>query len=145
MRDEELRSRLQALALAGQAAPEPAIGAVRRRGRRKLQGMAALVLVGLLGVAGVRLASEVGDRRSVGPVPPVVAASGPPAAVAPATFVGQIGDGPNRRTVIIDARNGRVVRQLPGSERRSELATDAVVAPISAACTSRPPGCGLGL
>jgi hypothetical protein len=130
MRDEELRSRLQALALAGQAAPEPAIGAVRRRGRRKLQGMAALVLVGLLGVAGgVRLASEVGDRRSVGPVPPVVAASGPPAAVAPATFVGQIGDGPSRRTVIIDARNGRVVRQLPGSERRSELATDAVVAP----------------
>jgi dipeptidyl aminopeptidase/acylaminoacyl peptidase len=130
MRDEELRSRLQALAVAGQAAPEPAIGAVRRRGRRKLQGRAALLLVGVLAVAGgVRLGSEALDRSRLGPVPPVVAPSGPPAAVAPATFVGQIGDGPSRRTVIVDASSGRVVRQVPGSERRSELATDAVVGP----------------
>jgi hypothetical protein len=130
MRDEELRSRLQALAVAGQAAPEPAIGAVRRRGRRKLQGRAALVLVGLLAVAGgVRLGSEAIDRSRLGPVPPVLQPSGPPAAVAPATFVGQVGDGPSRRTVIVDARDGRVVRQVPGSDRRSELVADAVVGP----------------
>ena len=130
MRDEELRSRLQALAVAGQVAPEPAIGAVRRRGRRKLQGRVALVLVGLLAVAGgVRLASEGLERSRLGPVPPVLQPSGPPAAVAPMTFVGQVGDGPDRRTVIVDAASGRVVRQVPGSERRSELATDAVVAP----------------
>jgi hypothetical protein len=130
MRDEELRSRLQALAVAGQAAPEPAIGAVRRRGRRKLQGRVALVLVGLLAVAGgVRLASDVAERSRLGPVPPVLQPSGPPAAVAPATFVGQVGDGAGRRTVIVDARDGSVVRQVPGSERRTEMATDAVVAP----------------
>jgi hypothetical protein len=130
MRDEELRSRLQALAVAGQAAPEPAIGAVRRRGRRKLQGRVALALVGLLTVVGgVQLASEGLDRSRLGPVPPVVAPSGPPAAVAPATFVGQVSDGPSRRTVIVDAGSGKVVHQVPGSERRSELATDAVVAP----------------
>jgi hypothetical protein len=130
MRDEELRSRLQALAVAGQAAPEPAIGAVRRRGRRRLQGRVALALVGLLAVAGgVRLVSDVADRSRLGPVPPVLQPSGPPAAVAPATFVGQIGDGPSRRTVIVDARDGSIVRQVPGSDRRSELATDAVVGP----------------
>ncbi|HYN18501.1 MAG TPA: hypothetical protein VEY96_10500 [Actinomycetes bacterium] len=131
MREEELRSRLQALAVAGRVAPEPAaIGAVRRRGRRKLQGGTALVLVGLLvAVGGVRLASEAGDRPSIGPVPPVVQPAGPPAAVAPKTFVGQIGDGASRRTVIIDARTGRIVRQVPGSDRQSDLAADAVVGP----------------
>jgi hypothetical protein len=130
MRDEELRSRLQALAMAGQAAPEPAIGAVRRRGRRKLQSRAAMVLVGLLVVAGgVRLASEALDRPRLGPVPPVLQPSGPPAAAAPATFVGQIGDGPSKRTVIVDARDGSIVRAVPGSDRRTELATDAVVGP----------------
>jgi hypothetical protein len=130
MRDEELRSRLRALAVAGQAAPEPAIGAVRRRGRRKLQGRAALVLVGLLAVAGgVRLGSEALDRSRLGPVPPVLQPSGPPAAVAPATFVGQVGDGPSRRTVIVDARDGSIVRQVPGSDRPTELAADAVVGP----------------
>jgi hypothetical protein len=90
----------------------------------------ALVLVGLLAVAGgVRLASAGLERSRQGPVPPVLQPSGPPAAVAPTTFVGQVGDGPVRRTVIVDAASGRVVRQVPGSERRSELATDAVVAP----------------
>jgi hypothetical protein len=133
MREEELRSRLQALAAAGRVAPEPAaIGAVRRRGRRKLQGGAALVLAGLLvAVGGVWLVSGAGDRRGLAPVPvpPISQPSGPPAAVAPATFVGQVGDGTSRRTAIIDARTGRVVRQVPGSERQSELAADAVVAP----------------
>jgi len=128
MHEEELRSRLQALAAAGRVAPEPAtIGAVRRRGRRKLGGATALVLVGLLvAVGGVRLASEAGDRPGVVPVAPP---AGRPAAVAPATFVGQVGDGGSRRTVIIDARTGRVVRQVPGSDRRSDLAADAVVGP----------------
>jgi hypothetical protein len=131
MREEELRSRLQALAAAGRVAPAPAaIGAVRRRARRRLLGGTALVLVGLLAaVGGVRLASEVGDRPSIAPVSPVAPPSGPPAAVAPATFVGQVGDGASRRTVIIDARTGRVVRQVPGTDRRSDLAADAVVAP----------------
>jgi dipeptidyl aminopeptidase/acylaminoacyl peptidase len=131
MREEELRSRLQALAVAGRAALEPAdIGAVHRRARRKLQAGTALVLVGLLvAVGGVRLASELGDRRGVSPVPPVAPPAGPPAAVAPTTFVGQVGDGASRRTVIVDARTGRVLRQVPGTERRSELAADAVVGP----------------
>ena len=130
MRDQELRSRLQALAVAGQAAPEPAIGAVRRRGRRKLQGRVALVLVGLVAVAGgVRLGAEALERPRLGPAPPVLTPSGPPAAVAPGTFVGQVGDGPSRRTAIVDAWTGEVVREVPGTDRRSELATDAVVAP----------------
>jgi WD40-like Beta Propeller Repeat len=57
--------------------------------------------------------------------PPV----GPPAAVAPKTFVGQVGNGSSRHTVIIDATTGRIVRQVPGSARQSELAVDAVVSP----------------
>ena len=134
MREEELRSRLQALAAAGRAASDPAaFGAVRRRGRRKLQGGAALLLAGLLvAVGGVRLASEVGDRPGIAPVAPVTPVappSGPPAAVAPDTFVGQVGDGASRRTVVIDATTGAVVREVPSSERRSELTADAVVAP----------------
>ena len=131
MREEELRSRLQALAAAGRVTPAPvAFGAVRGRARRRLLGGTALVLVGLLvAVGGVRLASEVGDRPSIAPVAPVTPPSGPPAAVAPTSFVGQVGDGASRRTVIIDARTGRVVRQVPGIDRRSDLAADAVVAP----------------
>ena len=85
MREEELRSRLQALAVAGRAAPAPsAFGAVRRRARRKLQGATALVLVALVvAVGGVRLATEAADRPSIAPVAPVAPPSGPPAAVAP--------------------------------------------------------------
>jgi hypothetical protein len=131
MHEQELRSRLQALAAAGRVAPGPAaVDAVRRRGRRKLQGATALVLAGLLvAVGGVRLAAEIDHRPGVAPIVPVAPPAGPPAAVAPTTFVGQVSDGGNRRTVIIDAGTGRVVRQVPGSERRSELAVDAVVGP----------------
>jgi hypothetical protein len=131
MREEELRSRLQALAVAGRGTPEPAaFGAVRRRARRRLLGGTALVLVGLLvAVGGVRLASEVDHRPSIAPVAPVAPPAGPPAAVAPTTFVGQVGDGSSRRTVIVDARTGRVVRQVPGTDRQSEQAADAVVGP----------------
>jgi hypothetical protein len=131
MREEELRSRLQALAVAGRAAPEPAaLDAVRRRSRRKVEGALALVLVGLVvAVGGVRLASEVDHRPSIAPVAPVAPPSGPPAAVAPDSFVGQVGDGSSRRTVIVDARTGRVLRQVPGTDRQSELAADAVVGP----------------
>jgi hypothetical protein len=150
MRDEELRSRLQALAVAGQATPNPAtLAAVRRRVRRKVQGMVAMVLVGLLVVgAGVRLGSEAAQRRSVGPVPVVAPPGGPPAAVAPKTFVGQVGNGSARQTVIIDATTGRVVRQVPGSDRRTDMATDAVVSPdlrgmyIPSTSASRTPACG---
>src|SRR6266568_3393378 len=95
MRDEELRLRLQALAVAGQVAPNPAaVAAVRRRLRRKVQGGVVVVLVGLLlaGV-GVRLGSEAAHRRSVGPAPVIAPPAGPPAAVAPKTFVGQTGHG----------------------------------------------------
>jgi hypothetical protein len=129
MREEELRSRLQALAAAGRTAPAPAaIGAVRRRSRGRLLGGTALVLVGLLvAVGGLRLADEVDHRPSIAPVAPVPPPSGPPAASAPTTFVAQVGDGSNRQTVIIDARTGRVVRQVPGTDRRSDLAADAVV------------------
>jgi len=131
MRDEELRSRLQALAVAGQVDPGPAtLAAVRRRGRRKVQGGVVMVLVGLLvaGV-GVRLGSEAIQRRSVGPAPVIAPPAGPPAAVAPKTFVGQVGNGSARQTVIIDAGTGRIVRQVPGSKRQTELAVDAVVSP----------------
>jgi hypothetical protein len=129
MREEELRSRLQALAVAGRAAPEPAaFGAVRRRARRKLQGAAALVVGLLVAVAGVWLAADAVRRPGATPVVPM-APSGPPAAVAPHTFIGQVGDGDRRRTVIVDATTGRVVRQVPGSDRRSELTADAVVGP----------------
>jgi hypothetical protein len=130
MREEDLRSRLQALAVAGRVAPAPAaIGAVRRRARRRLLGGTVLVLVGLLvAVGGVRLASEVGDRPGISPVVPVAPPAGLPAAVAPTTFVGQVGGG-SRRTVIIDTGTGRVVRQMPGSDRRSDVAADAVVGP----------------
>ena len=135
MHDEELRSRLQALAVAGQVAAKPAsIAAVRRRGRRKVQGGVVLVLVGLLlAGGGVQLLSEAGHRRSIGPVlpvaPPAGPSVGPPAAVAPTTFVGQVGDGPAKHTVIIDARTGRIVRQVPGPDRQSDLAADVVVSP----------------
>ena len=131
MREEELRSRLQALAAAGRVAPEPAaFGAVRRRARRRLLGGTALVLVGLLvAVGGVRLAAEVDHRPSIGPVVPVAPPAGPPAAVAPTSFVGQVGDGSSRRTVIVDARTGRVMRQVPGSQRQADVVADAVVAP----------------
>jgi len=130
MREEELRSRLQALAGAGRVAPEPmAFGAVRRRSRRKVEGAVALVVGLLVAVGGVRLAVEVDHRPSIAPVAPVAPPSGPPAAVAPASFVGQVGDGSSRRTVIVDARTGRVVRQVPGTDRQSELAADAVVGP----------------
>jgi hypothetical protein len=131
MHEEELRSRLQALAVAGRVTPEPtAFGAVRRRARRKLQRTAALAVVGLVvAVGGVWLAAGAVRRPGASPVPPVAPPAGPPAAVAPATFVGQVGDGASRRTVIIETRTGRVVRQVPGSQRQSELATDAVVGP----------------
>jgi len=131
MREEELRSRLQALAAAGRVAPEPAaFGAVRRRARRRLLGGTALVLVGLLvAVGGVRLASEVDHRPSIAPVAPVPPPAGPPAAVAPTSFVGQVGDGASRRTVIVDARTGRVVRQVLGSQRQADVVADAVVGP----------------
>jgi hypothetical protein len=131
MREEELRSRLQALAVAGRAAPAPsAFGAVRRRARRKLQGATALVLVALVvAVGGVRLATEAADRPSIAPVAPVAPPSGPPAAVAPASFVGQVGDGSSRRTVIIDASTGRIRRQVPGTDRQTDQVADAVVGP----------------
>jgi WD40-like Beta Propeller Repeat len=130
MREEELRSRLQALAGAGRVAPEPmAFGAVRRRARRKLQRAAALVVGLVVAVGGVWLTAEAARRPGATPVPPVAPPAGPPAAVAPASFVGQVGDGSSRRTVIVDARTGRVVRQVPGTDRQSELAADAVVGP----------------
>jgi hypothetical protein len=131
MREEELRSRLRALAVAGRVAPEPtAIGAVRRRARRKLGGATALVLVVLVvAVGGVRLATEAADRPSIAPVVPVAPPSGPPAAVAPVSFVGQVGDGSSRRTVIIDASTGRVLRQVPGTHRQADHVADAVVGP----------------
>ena len=114
---------------------------VAATGSRAWRRWSSWACSGWRGAAGLE---EVGDRQASARSrqswqPPAAAA------VAPATFVGQIGDGPDRRTVIIDAQEQQVVRRLPGSERRSELATDAVVAPISAACTSRPPGYGLGL
>ena len=132
MREEELRSRLQALAAAGRVAPEPAaFGAVRRRARRRLLGGTALVLVGLLVVAvgGMRLATEVDHRPSIGPVVPVVPPSGPPAAAAPVSFVGQVDDGSSRQTVIIDASTGRIRRQVPGTDRQTDQVADAVVGP----------------
>jgi hypothetical protein len=130
MHEQELRSRLQALAVAGRVAPDPAaFVAVRRRGRRKLEGATALVLVGLLvAVGGVRLASEVGHRPGVGPVVPVTPPAGPPVAAAPDTFVGQVGDPGSRRTVVIDARTGRIVGEVPGSSR-PDLPAEAVVGP----------------
>lgn len=130
MREEELRSRLQALAIAGRPAPEPAaFRAVRRRARRKLQGAMALVVSLLVVVGGVWLAAEAGRWPGATPAPPVLQPSGPPAAVAPATFVGQVGDGPRKRTAIVDARTGEVVREVPGTDRRSEAIADVVVAP----------------
>ena len=130
MREEELRSRLQALAVAGRAAPAPsAFGAVRRRARRKLQGATALVLVALVvAVGGVRLATEAADRPSIAPVAPVAPPSGPPA-VAPASFVGQVGDGSSRRTRDVDASTGRIRRQVPGTDRQTDQVADAVVGP----------------
>jgi len=131
MRDEELRARLQALAGAGQAAARPAtVAAVRRRSRRKVQGGVVLVLAGLLAAGAVeQLLADAGQRRSSVPAPPVAPPAGPPAAVAPTTFVGQVGDGPTKRTVVIDATTGRITRQVPGSDRGSDLAADAVVSP----------------
>ena len=130
MRDEELHSRLRALAEAGQVDWTPAtLAAVRRRSRRKVQGGLAVVLVGvLLAGVGVRLGSEAIHRRGIGPAP-VIAPPVGPAAVAPKTFVGQVGSGAARQTVIIDATTGRVVRQVPNSERQSEQVVDALVSP----------------
>jgi hypothetical protein len=131
MREEELRSRLRSLAAAGApASAAVALGAVRRRGRRKLQGGVALVLAVLVvAVGGVRLSAGAGIQRRLGQVPPISQPSGPPAAVAPLTFVGQVGDNASRRAAVIDAKTGTVVREVPGSERRTELTADAVVAP----------------
>jgi len=130
MREEELRSRLQALAVAGRGTPAPAaFGAVRRRARRRLQGAAAVVVGLVVAVAGVWLAADAVRRPGATPVAPVAPPAGPPAVVAPTSFVAQVGDGASRRTVIVEATTGRVVRQVPGSERRSELTADAVVGP----------------
>jgi hypothetical protein len=131
VRDEELRSRLQALAVVGQTAARPVtIAAVRRRSRRKVQSGVVMVLAGVLVAGtGVQLLADAADRRSSGPVPPVAPPAGPPAAVAPNSFVGQVGSGSARQTVIIDASTGRIVRQVPGSDRQSILAADAVVSP----------------
>jgi hypothetical protein len=131
MLEQELRSRLQALAAAGRVAPGPsAFDAVRRRGRRKLQGATALVLVALVvAVGGVRLITEAADRPSIAPVSPVAPPPGPPAAAAPVSFVGQVGDGSNRQTVIIDASTGRIRRQVPGTDRQTDQVADAVVGP----------------
>jgi hypothetical protein len=130
MREEELRSRLQALAEAGRVAAEPtAFGAVRRRARRKLQGATALVVGLLVAVAGVWVAAEAVRRPGATPKPPIAPPSGPPAANAPDTFVAQVGEGSSRRTVIVDARTGGVVRQVPGSQRQADVVADAVVAP----------------
>jgi hypothetical protein len=131
VRDEQLRARLQALAAAGQTAARPAtIAAVRRRSRRKVQSGMVVVLAGVLvAAASVQLFADAAHRRSIGPVPPVAPPAGPPAAVAPNSFVGQVGSGPTRHTVIIDARTGRIVRQVPGSERQAILAADAVISP----------------
>jgi hypothetical protein len=132
VRDEELRSRLQTLARVGQAAAKPApIAAVRRRGRRKVQAGVVVVLACLLAAgAGTQLLGQSRDSRPALPVAPSI---GPPAATAPSTFVGQVGDGTNMQTVIIDARTGMTVRQVPGSERHSDQpavpATDVVVGP----------------
>jgi hypothetical protein len=152
MREEELRSRLRALAADGTPAPAPvALAAVRRRGRRKLQGGVALVLAVLVvAVGGVRLSAGAGIQRRLGQVPPISQPAGPPAAVAPLTFVGQVGDQGSRRTVIVDARTGRVLREVRGSERRPERATDAVLAPdlrsmyLPAAGPGRDPACDAG-
>ena len=126
---------------AGRAAPEPAaIGAVRRRGRRKLQGGAALVLAGRpVAVGGVRLASGAGDRRGLAPGPADLAAAGPPAAAAPATFVGQVGDGDSRRTAVIDARTARLSGRCPAPSGGRSWPRTRWSAPICGACTSRPP------
>jgi hypothetical protein len=126
MRDHDLRSRLQDLAVAGQVDPNPvAVAAVRRRARRKVHGGLAMVLVGLLVAgAGVRLLPEAAQRRGVGPAPVVAPPAGPPE-----TFVGQVDNGGTRHAVIIDARTGRIVRTVPGSDRATDLVTDAVVSP----------------
>jgi hypothetical protein len=130
MREEELRSRLQALAVAGRGTPEPAaFRTVRRRARRKLQGAATLVVGLVVAVAGVWLAADAVRRPGATPVVPVAPPSGPPAAVAPDTFVAQVGDGASRQTVIVDARTGRVVHQVPGSQRQADMVADAVVGP----------------
>jgi hypothetical protein len=130
MREEELRSRLQALAAAGRVAPEPAaFGAVRRRARRKLQGAAALVVGVLVAVGGVWLAADAARRPGATQLPAVAPPSGPPAAAAPDSFVAQVGDGASRQTVIVDATTGRVLRQVPGTQRQADRAADAVVAP----------------
>jgi len=152
MREEELRSRLQALAVAGRVDPAPAtLAAVRRRVRRKVQGGVAVVLVGLLlaGV-GVRLGSEAIQRRDIGPAPVIAPPSGPPAAGAPKTFVGQVGDGGSRRTAIIDARTGKILRYIPGTERQSNQVADVVVGPdlrtmyLPATSRSRAGACDAG-
>jgi hypothetical protein len=83
----------------------------------------------LVAGTGVQLLADAADRRSSSPVPPVAPPAGPSAAVAPNSFVGQVGSGSARQTVIIDASTGRIVRQVPGSDRQSILAADAVVSP----------------
>ena len=120
MREEELRSRLQAAAVAGRAAPAPSAFRSRPPPRPPPPGRDRAGPGGTLVVAvgGVRLATEAADRPSVLLVAPVAPPSGPPAAVAPVSFVGQVGDGSSRRTVIIDASTGESGVRYPAPTGR---------------------------
>lgn len=107
MPDEELRTRLQALAAAGQQEPQAStLEAIRRRSRRKVANALVLTLVGmLLVVGGVRLLPE---QRQDTVVP--VAPRG-----APATFLGQTQQDRIVRLAVLDTNTGQLRSWLPGA------------------------------
>jgi hypothetical protein len=107
MPDEELRTRLQALAAAGQQEPQAStLEAVRRRSRRKLRNTLVMTVIGLLVVVGgVRLLPE--QRQDT--VVPVMPGG------APATFLGQAQQDSTVRLAVLDTKTGQLRRWLPGA------------------------------
>jgi hypothetical protein len=116
MRDEQLRTRLQALAAAGQQEPQAStLRAVRRRGRRRVRNALVLTVAGVLAlVGGVRLLPEQRERTVV-PVAP---------GGAPATFIGLAQQNETARLAVIDAATGRIRRWLPGVKLSGTYALD---------------------
>jgi hypothetical protein len=107
MPDEELRTRLQALAAAGRQEPQAStLRAIRRRSRRKVRNALVLTVIGVLVVAGGVWLLPEQRQNAVVPVAP---------GGAPATFLGQAQQDRIVRLAVIDTNTGQLRRWLPGA------------------------------
>ena len=102
MRDEELRTRLQALVAAGQHEPQAStLGAIRRRSRRKVGNALVLTVIGVLVVGGGVWLLPDQRQHTVVPMAP---------GGAPATFLGQAQQDRILRLAVLDTNTGQLRR-----------------------------------